>query len=136
LTLQAFQPRSQHRHVLHPVEAALQYHRAQAEIPGEEGHGGYGFEEAEAHYRAGAQGLRLSEIPQFPQQLRELSRFSVVDRAGRKALREWAQNADLIIDEAEFLSRWQEQVKPGGAEHDNTHPSDFLSEYPQNARYT
>lgn len=50
-----------------PVEAHARI--LQAEIPGEEGHGGFGFEQAEAHYRAGTQGLRLSEIPQ---QLREL----------------------------------------------------------------
>jgi hypothetical protein len=95
LTSQAFQLRYNHHHALHPVEAALQYHRASAEISGEEGHGGCGFEEAEAHYRAGTQGLRLSEIPQLPQQLRELSRLSSVDRAGRRALRKWAQEQGL-----------------------------------------
>lgn len=93
LTFQAFQLRSHQHHALHPVEAALQYHRASAEIPGSEGHGGCGFAEAEAHYRAGAQGLRLSEIPQLPQQLRELSRLGDVDRAGRKALRKWAKDS-------------------------------------------
>ena len=50
LTFQAFQLRFQQHHAVHPVESALQYHRASAEIPGEEGHGGAGFEEAEAHY--------------------------------------------------------------------------------------
>ena len=94
-TSQAFELRYQQRYALHPVEAALQYHRASAEISGEVGHGGCGFEEAEAHYRAGAQGLRLSEIPQLPQQLRELSRLSSVDRAGRRALRKWAQEQGL-----------------------------------------
>jgi hypothetical protein len=117
LTFQAFQLRSHQHHALHPVEAALQYHRASAEIPGSEGHGGCGFAEAEAHYRAGAQGLRLSEIPQLPQQLRELSRLGDVDRAGRKALRKWAEDHDKVCDEASFHHRWESQGKRGGAEH-------------------
>jgi hypothetical protein len=117
LTLQAFQLRSQHRHALHPVEAALQYHRAQAEISGEEGHGGFGFEAAEAHYRAGAQGVRLPEIPQLAQQLRELSRLGPVDRAGRKALRKWAEDQGHVFDEDRFLRLWEAQGKRGGAEH-------------------
>lgn len=117
LTSQAFQLRCHQHHALHPVEAALQYHRASAEISGEEGHGGCGFEEAEAHYRAGAQGLRLSEIPQLPQQLRELSRLSSVDRAGRSALRKWAQEQDLVFDETRFFQRWEIQGKRGGVEH-------------------
>lgn len=121
LTLQAFQLRSQHRHALHPIEAALQYHRADAEIPGEEGHGGCGFEEAEAHYRAGAQGLRLSEIPQLAQQLRELSRLGPVDRAGRKALRKWAEDSGHVFDGNYFLSHWEAQGKRGGAEHQVYH---------------
>jgi hypothetical protein len=107
LTLQAFQLRSQHRHALHPVEAALQYHGASAEGSGAPCDAAIGFEQAESHYRAGTQGLRLSEIPQLPQQLRELSRLAVVDRAGRKALRKWSTDTGLIFDEAEFLRRWQ-----------------------------
>lgn len=117
LTSQAFQLRYNHHHALHPVEAALQYHRASAEISGEEGHGGCGFEEAEAHYRAGTQGLRLSEIPQLPQQLRELSRLSSVDRAGRTALRKWAQEQDLVFEETRFFQRWEMQGRRGGVEH-------------------
>jgi hypothetical protein len=117
LTLQAFQLRFQHRHALHPIEATLQYHSAYADIPGEKGHGGCGFEEAEAHYRAGAQGLRLSEIPQLPQQLRELSRLGPIDRAGRKALRKWAEQHGHVVDEARFFQRWEQQGKRGGAEH-------------------
>ena len=113
----AFQLRSRGRYALHPVTAALQYHRAQAEIPGEEGHGGCGFEQAEAHYRAGAQGLRLSEIPQLPQQLRELSRLGSVDRAGRKALRNWAESCHRVVDDARFLALWKAQGNRGGAEH-------------------
>lgn len=124
LTLQAFQLRSLHHHALHPVEAALQYHRAQAEVPGEEGHGGIDFEEAEAHYRAGAQGLRLSEIPQLPQQLRELSRLATSDRAGRKALRIWAEDHGRVIDEDGFIRNWKAQGKRGGAEHQVYHDQD------------
>ena len=121
LTLQAFQLRSEHHHALHPIEAALQYHRADAEISGEEGHGGCGFEEAEAHYRAGAQGLRLPEIPQLAQQLRELSRLGSVDRAGRKALRKWAEDHAHVFGEDRFLSHWEAQGKRGGAEHQVYH---------------
>jgi hypothetical protein len=121
LTLHAFQLRSQHRHAIHPIEAALQYHRATTQGIGAQGDASVGFEQAEGHYRAGTQGLRLSEIPQLPQQLRELSRLSTVDRAGRKALRKWAAETDQIIEEAEFLRRWNEQGKPGGAEHQVFH---------------
>jgi hypothetical protein len=84
LTLHAFQLRSNHRYALHPVEAVIQYFSAQAESFGQESHSGVCFEEAETQYRRGAQGLRLSEIPQLPQQLRELSRLASLDRAGRK----------------------------------------------------
>ena len=124
LTLQAFQLRSQHRYALHPVEAALQYHRAQAEVSGEESHGGIDFQEAEAHYRAGAQGLRLSEIPQLPEQLRELSRLGQTDRAARKALRIWAEENGHIFDESQFLRQWEAQGKRGGAEHQVYHDQD------------
>jgi len=91
LISQALELRSLNHYALHPIEAVVQYHRVLAEIPGEKGHGGLNFEQAEAHYRAGAQGLRLSEIPQLPQQIRELSRLALVDRAGRKTLRRWAE---------------------------------------------
>lgn len=113
----AFLLRSHHRYALHPVEAALQYHRSSAEIPGEEGNGACGFEQAEAHYRAGAQGLRLPEIPQLPEQLRELTRLNTVDRAGRKALRKWAEDRGHVFDECRFRQRWEAQGKRGGAEH-------------------
>ena len=121
LTFQAFQLRSEDRYALHPVEAALQYHRDQAEIPGAKSHGGIDFEEAEAHYRAGAQGLRLSEIPQLPQQLRELSRLGPTDRSGRKALRKWAEDHVHVFDEDRFFQSWIAQSKRGGAEHQVYH---------------
>jgi len=117
----AFELRSANLYAIHPVEAAIQYHRAQAEIPGEEGHGGVGFEQAEAHYRAGAQRLRLSEIPQLPQQLRELSRLGAVDRAGRKALRKWAEEDGHVFDESLFFRKWESQGNRGGAEHQVYH---------------
>jgi len=113
----AFQLRSSHRYALHPVEAALQYHRSPAEVIGAEGHGAGGFEQAEVIYRTGTQGLRLPEVPQLPQQLRELSRLSATDRAGRKALRIWAEGNSGVFDEALFFARWNEQGKRGGAEH-------------------
>lgn len=121
LTVQAFQLRSRNQYALHPIEAALQYHRAEADIPGEESHGGLGFEAAEAHYRAGAQGIRLPEIPQLPHQLRELSRLAAVDRAGRKVLRKWAENHGHVFDESRFFQAWTIQGKRGGAEHQVHH---------------
>lgn len=117
LLSQALQLLSQHRYALHPVEAVVQHFRAQADSSCQQGHGELRFEQAEAHYRAGAQGLRLSEIPQLPQQLRELSRLSAVDRAGRKVLRLWAEESGSVIDEERFFQRWEAQGKRGGAEH-------------------
>ena len=121
LTSHALRLRSRGHYALHPVEAALQYFRAEAEVAGDKGHGGCGFEEAEAHYRAGAQGLRLFEIPQLPQHLRELSRLGSGDRAGRKALRKWAEECGLVFDEGSFFRTWQAQGKRGGAEHQVYH---------------
>ncbi len=117
LTLQAFQIRSNHRHAIHPVEAALQYFRARAEVSGDKGHGGCGFEEAEGHYRAGAQRLRLSEIPQLAEQLRELSRLGPLDRAGRKAITAWAEGSGFVLEEGRFNGFWDSQGRRGGAEH-------------------
>ncbi|MFZ9938100.1 MAG: hypothetical protein ACO3JG_13735, partial [Luteolibacter sp.] len=51
LTLHAFQLRSQHRHALHPIEAALQYHRATTQGHGAQSHATVGFEQAESIYR-------------------------------------------------------------------------------------
>ena len=121
LISQALELRSLHRYALHPVEAVVQYHRLPSEIAGEEGHGELDFEQAEAHYRTGAQGLRLPEVPQLPQQLRELGRLSAVDRAGRKTLRIGAEEKGLVMDEVGFFQRWQSQGKRGGAEHQVYH---------------
>jgi hypothetical protein len=124
LTLQAFQLRSSGHYALHPVEAALQYHGASAEGSGPACNASVGFEQAEGVYRAGSQGLHLSEIPQLPQQLRELSRLSAVDRAGRKALRSWAADVSFTIDEVDFLNRWEARGRPDGAEHQVYHDKD------------
>ena len=121
LTVQALQLRSQGRYAIHPIEAAFRHHRATAEGLGEAGDCGLGFAAAESHYRRGAQGLRLSEIPQLPQQLRELSRLGGVDRAGRKALRKWAEDSGKVFDEDAFFQSWEAQGKPGGAEHQVFH---------------
>lgn len=121
LTLQALVLRSLGRYAAHPIEAALFHHRAEAEAFGEEGDGCFGFKAAEGHYRAGAQGLRLSEIPQLPRNIRELSRLGGVERAGRKALRKWAENHAHGFDEASFFRKWEDQGRRGGAEHQVFH---------------
>lgn len=121
LTRQAFQLRSTQSYALHPIEAVVQYHRVETGHSGAEGHGRIDFETAEAYYRAGAQGLRLSEVPQLPQQLRELSRLARVDHAGRKALRKWAEESDHVFDEGRFFHCWEAQGKRGGAEHQVYH---------------
>jgi hypothetical protein len=121
LTAQAFRLRSQHRYALHPIETAVCHHRAATQGHGEEGDCSFSFATAESHYRSGAQGLRLSEIPQLPQQLRELSRLAVVDRAGRKSLLNWVEKAGLVFDETLFFRSWAAQEKPGGAEHQVFH---------------
>ncbi|MEI6818680.1 MAG: hypothetical protein WCL19_03680 [Verrucomicrobiota bacterium] len=57
--------------------------------------------------------LRNSETPK----LRLPSRLGDVDRAGRKALRKWAEDHEKVFDEASFHHRWKAQDKRGGAEH-------------------
>lgn len=121
LTFQALELRSKHHYALHPVETAIRYLGAEAEFIGEEGHGSFGFEQAEGHYRAGAQGIRLLEIPKLPDTIRELSRLTPVDREGRKALRKWAESHGHVLDEASFFCRWESQGKRGGAEHQVFH---------------
>jgi hypothetical protein len=93
LTAHAFRFRKEGKYAAHPVEAALRYHCAQAEKSGLQSHSGLDFESAEILYRAGAQGLRLSEIPQLPQSIPELSRLSAVDRA---ALSGWRRHISSL----------------------------------------
>ena len=114
----AFELRSSGRYALHPIETALSYHRAAAEIPGGEGHGGCGFEWAERLYRAGTQGLPLSEIPQLAENIRELSRAAAVDRAGRKALRQWVEEHGPLVDENAFSKDWLAQLMHSGVRDD------------------
>jgi hypothetical protein len=40
-----------------------------------------------------------------------------VDRAGRKALRKWAQVHGHVFDDESFFQHWEAQGKRGGAEH-------------------
>ena len=104
LTSHAPQLRSEGRYATHPIEAALRYHRSETDALGEEGHGGLDFETAGSLHRSGAQGLRLSEIPQLPQNLRELSRLGAADRAGRTAIRRWVEDHGPVFDEVGFLA--------------------------------
>jgi hypothetical protein len=117
LTSRALELRGRGLYATHPVEASLRYHRSETGAPGEEGHGGLDFETASRIHRAGAQGLRLPEIPQLPQRIAELSRLAPLDWAGRTALRRWAEDHGPVIDETEFLDTWNTQGRRGGAEH-------------------
>jgi hypothetical protein len=81
LMAHAFRFRKEGKYAANPIEAALRYHRSQAEKSGPESHGGFDFESAEVLYRASAQGLRLSEIPQLPQSLAELGRLGASNPA-------------------------------------------------------
>lgn len=117
LTEQALRLRSANRYAIHPVEAALRHHRAESQAHGEEGNCDFDFKSAEDLYRAGAQGLRLSEIPELPEQLRQLSRLEVLDRAGRTHLRRWVEAHGPIFDEQAFITAWESQGRRGGAEH-------------------
>ena len=117
LTQQAFELRVHNRYASHPVEATLRYFCAEAEATGAQSDCGYDFQSAENLYRTGAQGLRLSEIPELPDNLQQLSRLSVPDRAGRKALRQWVEANGPIFDDSVFETRWQAQGRRGGAEH-------------------
>jgi hypothetical protein len=51
-----------------------------------ESHGGFDFESAEVLHRSSAQRVRLSEIPQLPQSLAELSQLWAVERDARSEL--------------------------------------------------
>jgi len=101
----------------HPVQSTVCRLCKGYPVPGEAGHDCLGFKSAESHYRSGAQGLRLPEIPQLPQSLVQLSRLSIIEKAGRAAIRRWLENHGQFFDEAEFLGRWQSQGIIGGAEH-------------------
>jgi hypothetical protein len=124
LLAEAFELRNQNRYAAHPVENALRTLGASTSAPGEEGDGGLDFQSAESIYRAGAQGLPLSKIPQLPQSLAALSRLRVIDRAGRKHLRRWVEAHGVGVDERSFRQNWEAQGKLGGAEHQVYHDED------------
>ena len=117
LTRRALEARLANRYDRHPVQFTLDRFRALFQGSGPSCVDCLGFESAESVYRAGAQGLLLSEIPQLPESIVQLSRLSGVDQAGRKAIRAWIKSEKTSLDEAEFLARWREQGKLGGAEH-------------------
>ena len=117
LTDDALRLRTIKLYARHPVQSAVDRLCKGSPVPGEAGHDRLGFKSAESHYRSGAQGLRLPQIPQLPQSVVQLSRLSVGDKAGRAAIRRWLENHGQFFDEAEFLDRWRSQGSIGGAEH-------------------
>jgi hypothetical protein len=117
LTDDALRLRKLKLYARHPVQSAVCRLCKGYPVPGEAGHDCLGFKSAESHYRSGAQGLRLPQIQQLPQSVVQLSRLSVVDKAGRAAIRRWLENHGQFFDEAEFLDRWRSQGSIGGAEH-------------------
>ncbi len=117
LTRQALQLRFQHRYARHPIENTLLTLRHLVGDQGEEGHDSLGFQSAEGIYRAGAQGLHVSENPQLPESLVQLPRLRILDKTGRKSLRLWVEAHSLPYDEVGFLRQWKAQGEFGGAEH-------------------
>ena len=87
LTRHDLEARLANRYDRYPVQSTLD--RFRACFPGSDPSGVdcVGFESAEGIYRAGAQGLCLPQVPQLPESVAQLSRLSVVDQAGCKALR-------------------------------------------------
>jgi len=117
LTRHALEARLSQRYDRHPVQFTLDRFRACFPGPGPSGLDSVGFESAEGIYRAGAQGLRLSQVPQLPESVAQLSRLTCVDQAGRKAIRAWIESEGTFHDEGEFLALWADQGRIGGAEH-------------------
>ena len=117
LTQQALQLRISRKYARFPVQYCCQQLYRGFPPSGEESVDCVDFQAAEGVYRAGSQGLQLSEIPELPQSLIQLSRLRVIDKAGRAKLRDWAEGCGRIFDEASFLSRWRNQGGIGGAEH-------------------
>lgn len=117
LTQQAFQIRLSGRYARFPIQHCHQQLCREFSSSGEKGVDCFDFQAAEGVYRAGGQGVQLSEIPKLPQSLIQLSRLSIIDKAGRAKLRAWAESCGRIFDESQFLSRWRSQGEIGGAEH-------------------
>lgn len=121
LTAQSFKLRLQNRYASHPIAKTLRTLRALTGAPGEEGNRGLHFQAAEGIYRAGAQGLPLSQVPELPQTLAAVSRLRVLDRTGRSHLRRWVEANDAVVDERVFSEKWKSQGRLGGAEHQVYH---------------
>ena len=116
-TRQALNNRLQGLYARHPVQFSLERYQRSVPHQGSQGFRCVHFPSAEGIYRAGAQGLRLPEVPILPQSVAQLSRLGVMDKAGRAALRAWIQAGGTFLDEAAFLARWEQQGRLGGAEH-------------------
>lgn len=117
LTRQALEARIQCSYARHPVHPAVDRFRDGFPSPGSEGVACLDFESAEGVYRSGAQGVRLSQVPQLPESVAQLSRLSGVDQAGRRAIRSWIEAEGTFHIEDEFLARWEAQGRIGGVEH-------------------
>jgi len=117
LTEQALQIRLANKYARFPVQLCFRLLGRDVASSGEEGLDCLDFQAAEGIYRAGAQGLPVSQIPQLPQSLVQISRLSVIDQAGRTNLRRWVEGIGRIFDESEFIARWNSQGQIGGAEH-------------------
>jgi len=117
LTGDALKNRYSNHYGRHPVENALHRLSELTADPGEKSDGGIGFQSAESIYRAGAQGIPVSQVPKLPRSRIELSRLRPLDRAGRRSLRAWAETHHAIFDSERFLSSWETQGCLGGAEH-------------------
>jgi hypothetical protein len=117
LTEQALQIRLENKSARFPVQLCFRLLGRDVASFGEEGVDCLDFQAADGIYRAGAQGLPVSQIPQLPQSLVPISRLSVVDQAGRTSLLRWVEGIGRIFDESEFTARWNSQEQIGGAEH-------------------
>ena len=117
LTRRALEARLNRSYDRHPVHLTVDRFRTCFPGPGTAGVDCLGFESAEGIHRSGAQGLRVSQIPQLPESVAQLSRLSEVDRAGRKAIRAWIESDGAFHDEGLFLAHWNGQGRIGGAEH-------------------
>lgn len=117
LTRQALEARIHSSYARHPVHPAVDRFRDGFPSPGSEGVDCLDFESAEGVYRSGAQGVRLSQVPQLPESVAQLSRLSGVDQAGRRAIRSWIEAEGTFHIEDEFLARWEAQGRIGGVEH-------------------
>jgi len=116
LTRQALNNRLQGRYARHPVQFSLERYQRSVPHQGSQGFRCVHFPSAEGIYRAGAQGLRLSEVPILPQSVAQLSRLGVMDKAGRAALWAWIQAPRVVLPGAklkstEDMEAWLQEVR-------------------------